>query len=198
MEKQFNPSADRNKEAICEVLKIYTQPSFNKVIEIGSGTGQHAVYICSQLKFLTWQPTDLRENLENIKQWISDSSITNIKDPIRLNVGKDDFPKGRFDIAFTSNTLHIMSWKQNKAYFKLLGKRLRSGSKAMFYGPFNYDGQFISDGNRHLDLILKEQNESSGIRNFEDICSNMFKNGFELCSDHNMPANNRLLVFTKS
>lgn len=166
-------------------------------MEIGSGTGQHAVYFAPEFPQLEWFPTDLSVNIPGMSMWFKEANIKNIQKPVRLDVSKDDFPKLKFDLVFTANTLHIMHWKDCKSLMKLLGNRLREGSRAMFYGPFKYKGEFTSESNAAFDVTLKERDPLSGIRAFEDILNQMTRNGFELVHDHEMPANNRMLVFNR-
>ncbi|HLT21809.1 MAG TPA: DUF938 domain-containing protein [Bacteriovoracaceae bacterium] len=197
MEKPYSAACDRNKEPIMEVLQEVILPSDRRLLEIGSGTGQHAVYLAPFFPLLEWYPTDLTPNLAGMNLWFSEAKIPNIQKPQRLDVSRDDFPKLKFDVVFTANTLHIMHWKDCKSFMKLLGKRLRENSRAVFYGPFKYNGEFTSQSNADFDQRLKERDPLSGIRSFEDIVNNMEKNGFELISDNEMPANNRMLVFNR-
>ncbi len=197
MEKPYSAACDRNKEPIQEVLQEVILPSDRRLLEIGSGTGQHAVYLAPFFPQLEWYPTDLTPNLAGMNLWFSEAKIPNIQKPQRLDVSRDDFPKLKFDVVFTANTLHIMHWKDCKSFMKLLGKRLRENSRAVFYGPFKYNGEFTSQSNADFDQRLKERDPLSGIRSFEDIVNNMEKNGFEFISDNEMPANNRMLVFNR-
>lgn len=190
-------ACERNKEPILEVLKEVIIPSDRRLIEIGSGTLQHAVFFAPEFPFLEWYPTDIGANILPQKQVWGKARISNLMAPQRLDVGKDDFPKLKFDVVFTANTLHIMSWKECKSFFKLLGHRLREGSRVVFYGPFNYDGKFTSESNEAFNQMLKERNPENGIRAFEDVNNNMTKNGFELVEDRDMPANNRILVYSR-
>ena len=198
MKKPFAPACERNQQPILEVLKQYNLTE-GRLLEVGSGTGQHAVYMAKNFPNLHWVCSDLEENHDGIKSWLKEAKLSNIHGPERFKIGKDDFPgKKPFQYVFTANTLHIMSWKEDKSLFKLLGKRLREGALVFFYGPFNYKGQFTSESNRDFDAWLKEKYSSaSGIRNFEDILGAMTKFGFKLLSDHEMPANNRMLVFER-
>ncbi|MEC7181180.1 MAG: DUF938 domain-containing protein [Bdellovibrionota bacterium] len=196
MDRPYSPAVDRNKGPIFEVLKEYLMDG-NNLLEIGSGTGQHAVFFAEKFPGLTWVTTDVRENLAGIKEWINEANLKNIKGPEELKIGTDDFPKKPFDYVFTANTLHIMSWKEGKTLFKLLGKRLREGSLTFFYGPFNKEGKYTSQGNEEFDRSLKERDPRSGIRNFEDVVNAMESFGFKLLKDHEMPSNNRLLVFER-
>lgn len=196
MTHPVSPSTIRNREPILDILKKYIIGA-KKILEIGSGGGEHAVYFSDYFSQATWTTSDQFENHSLIKYRILESKLKNIKGPCQLKVGVDDFPKGVFDYVFTANTLHIMSWKECKALFKLLGKRLREGSVVFFYGPFNYANEFTSESNRQFDNWLKQRQSHSGIRNFEEVQASMNKFGFKLLEDHQMPANNRLLVFER-
>lgn len=197
MEKPYSAACERNQGPILKVLKENIFPQDARLLEIGAGTGQHAVYFAPHFPRLEWHPTDLSANLLGMNKWINEAHIPNIQKPIKLDVSKDDFPKLKFDVVFTANTLHIMHWKDCKSFMKLLGHRLREGSRAIFYGPFKYDGEFTSTSNAEFDQMLKERDPLSGIRSFEDVNSNMIKNGFELVHDYEMPANNRTLVYNR-
>lgn len=192
----YSAAADNNKDAILEVLKKYIRGE-KRLLEIGTGTAQHAIHFAKHFDQLQWVTSDLARNHLPIATLLKKEKISNLHGPEKLQIGVDDFPKGSFDFVYTANTLHIMSWKENKTLFKLLGKRLREGSLAFFYGPFKYNGDFTSPSNRDFDAHLKEQNLSSGIRNFEDVKKNMTDYGFKLVNDHEMPVNNRLLVFAR-
>lgn len=197
MEKPFSAACERNREPILNVLMDTILPTDRRLLEIGSGTGQHAVYFAPHFPQVEWYPTDLASNLLGINMWLKEAHISNIQKPTKLDVSKDDFPKLKFDLVFTANTLHIMHWKDCKSFMKLLGHRLRENSRAMFYGPFKYKGEFTSESNALFDQTLKERDPLSGIRAYEDILNQMTKNGFELVHDHDMPAQNRMLVFNR-
>lgn len=192
----ISPSAERNKDPIYKVLKEYLTGD-GRLLEIGSGTGQHGVYFASKFEKLHWVTSDVTANHRTIESYLKDAKLSNLHGPKTLKVGVDDFPTGVFNYAFTANTLHIMSWKEAKSLFKLLGKRLREDSLVFFYGPFNYDGKFTAPSNEKFDASLKEKNPKSGVRNFEDVLKNMSSSGFELVKDHEMPSNNRVLVFKR-
>lgn len=169
-----------------------------KLLEIGSGTGQHAVYLAPHFPHMIWVTSDLKENHEGIKLWLEESGAPNIIGPGVFQVGLHDFPNGDFDVVFTANTFHIMSWNECVTLMNHFGKNLHGGSKVLIYGPFNYGGKFTTDSNKEFDQSLKAKSPSMGIRNFEDVCDGMKNNGFDLLKDHEMPANNRLLVFRKT
>lgn len=197
MEKPFSPSCERNQDPILEILKENIHQEDRRLLEIGAGTGQHAIYFAPHFPQLEWFPTDLSNKLSVMKQWFHEAGVPNIQKPTALDVSKDDFPKVKFDVVFTANTFHIMHWKDCKAFMKLLGHRLREGSRAIFYGPFKYAGEFTSPSNAQFDQSLKASDPLTGIRAFEDVNANMIKNGFELVHDYEMPANNRMLVYSR-
>lgn len=197
MTKPFSAACDRNKDPILGVLKEHITHDHKRVLEIGSGTGQHAVYFAGHFPFLEWYPSDVKSQHAGMLEWFKEFRIPNIMSPLKFEIGKDEFPKLKFDVVFTANTLHIMHWKECKTLIKMLGHRLREGSLAMIYGPFNYNGEFTSESNREFDQTLKSRDPLSGIRSFEDVNNNMVKNGFELLEDHEMPANNRMLVYRR-
>jgi cyclopropane fatty-acyl-phospholipid synthase-like methyltransferase len=197
VKKFFSESCERNKVPILEQLEKIITTDNKKLLEIGSGTGQHALYFAPFFPHLTWVTSDTNEIHPDLKQNLQAAKISNIKGPLPFCVGKDSFPKQKFDLSFTANTFHIMSWKEGKTLIKLWGKHLREGAQVIIYGPFKYDGQFTSESNAKFDQWLKECDPSSGIRNFEDLKQNMEKVGFQLSLDQAMPANNQLLVFIK-
>ncbi|WP_413294654.1 DUF938 domain-containing protein [Bdellovibrio sp. HCB185ZH] len=197
MEKPFSPAADRNKESILEVLKKVLRPEDQVLLEVGSGTGQHAIYFAPFFPKTTWQPTEVSENLPMLKEAIKEAGIRNIRTPYRLKIGEDDFPIRTYDAILTVNTFHIMHWKECKSFIKLISARLQEGGKVLIYGPFNYNGKFTTPSNEEFDKTLKEKDPLSGIRSFEDVLAAMFKNGFELVKDYEMPSNNRLLYFRR-
>jgi cyclopropane fatty-acyl-phospholipid synthase-like methyltransferase len=197
MEKPYSPACDRNKEPILEVMKNFISHEDRRLLEIGSGTGQHAVYFAPHFPFLEWYPSDLARNIAGMKLWFKESNAKNIQEPVKLEIGKQEFPKLKFDIIYTANTFHIMHWKECKTLMKMMGHRLREGSRVMIYGPFKYNGEFTSESNAKFDEQLKVHDPSSGIRSFEDVNNAMIKNGFELLLDHDMPANNRMLIYNR-
>jgi cyclopropane fatty-acyl-phospholipid synthase-like methyltransferase len=197
MDKPFSPACERNKDPILEVLKQYVTMDDRRLLEIGSGTGQHAVYFAPHFPQVEWYPTDVAANLLGMKMWFTEARIKNIQTPVRCEIGKDEFPKLKFDIIYTANTFHIMHWKECKSLMKMFGNRLREGSRVLIYGPFKYNGAFTSPSNEEFDQELKVRDPASGIRAFEDVNNSMMKNGFELLNDIAMPANNQMLVYRR-
>ncbi len=204
-EKPFSPSCERNKEAILEILKLYIKDEPSKLLEIGSGTGQHAVYLSRFFPKLEWYCSDLKDKHSGIEIWLEDEinereqnlMEKNLQEIYSYEVLKDSFPGGDFNYLFTANTFHIMSLQHVLHLIKDAGENLSVNSLFIVYGPFNYAGHFTSESNAQFELWLKDRNPLSGIRDFEAVCETMSVNGFELLVDHEMPANNRTLVFKK-
>ena len=200
MEKPNAPATERNRDAISEVIAQLCADEANSyhLFEIGSGTGQHAAYITPQIENLTWHVSDLDPNHEGIKAWTDE--VDRVEGPYSFKVGEhEEIPVGNVDFVFSANILHIMHWDLVEKMFKVLGKNLNSGALVLFYGPFNYRGEYTSKGNEKLDEWLKNRfkDGKSTIRNFEDVNISMSKLGFILQEDREMPANNRMLIFHK-
>lgn len=197
MEKPYSAACERNRGPILEILKQFITREDKRLLEVGSGTGQHAVYFAREFPWMEWYPTDVQANLAGMKLWFDEAKLSNIQKPQRMEVGKDELPKLKFEIIYTANTFHIMHWKECKSLIKMFGGRLREGSRVFIYGPFKYKGEFTSPSNAEFDQSLKERDPASGIRSFEDVNNAMVKNGFELTLDADMPANNRMLIYTR-
>ncbi|MBY0515873.1 MAG: DUF938 domain-containing protein [Bacteriovoracaceae bacterium] len=195
--KPFSPSSERNKEAILEVLSGVISLSDRRILEIGSGTGQHAVFFAKHFPHAEWYPTDVTANLKGINQWVEEAGLFNLQKAQRMEVGKDELPKLKFDVIFTANTFHIMHWKECKSLIKMFAGRLREDSRVVIYGPFKIDGKFTSESNEAFDQELKMSDPMSGIRSFEDVNNNMIKVGFELVNNVSMPANNQMLIYRR-
>ena len=185
--KPFSEACERNRAPILEVLKRAFANS-RRVLEIGSGTGQHAAYFAPELPHLIWQASDVAEHLPGIRQWIPDPA------PIELDVDRE-WPRIQADAVFSANTCHIMSWPQVERMFAGIG-RLRPEVLAL-YGPFNYNGRHTSQSNARFDAMLRARDPASGLRDVEKIDALAKRAGFSLAEDNAMPANNRLLVFQK-
>lgn len=197
MEKPHSPSCERNQQFILDVLKTIIKPSDSNLLEIGTGTAQHAVFMAPKFSHLNWQTSDLKINHAGINWMIDDSKIANIKRPLEYQANQTEFPQVNADIVYTANTLHIMSWRSVEVLIAQLGAHLKTGANIVIYGPFNYDGKFTSESNAKFELWLKQQNSQSGIRDFESIVSSFEKYNIRLISDIEMPANNRILHFMK-
>lgn len=194
--KLFSPACERNQEPILSQLKTYLGQA-SKVLEIGSGTGQHAVYFSHHLPHLIWQTSDRDENHPSIQAWINDAANDRVLAPISLDVGSKIWPAQIVDAVFTANTCHIMHWSEVQCMFAGASQILTESGVLIIYGPFNYAGQFTSESNREFDAALKLQADHRGIRDIEDMQELAEQTQFSLLQDIEMPANNRLLVFKK-
>ena len=193
---KFSDACERNKDPILKILKHEFNNS-NLVLEIGSGTGQHAVYFGKHLSHLNWQPTDLNENLASIKERIDLEATDNVKPPIELDVSKHPWPILDVDAVFTANTFHIMSWELIENFFVGLGEVLNISGALCVYGPFKYRGKYTSESNEKFDGFLKSRDPQSGIRDFEDVNLLAIEQGLRLLEDHKMPANNQCIVWKR-
>ena len=201
--KRYSPACDKNKQAILDALKPFlVEKSNNKpwrLLEIGSGTGQHAVFFAEHLPYVEWQPSDVHGRLASIDAWQKEAKLANLLPPITLNVDANSWSVKTIHHMFTANTAHIISIDQLQRLFEGAAKYLPSSGYFFIYGPFNYDGQFTSDSNAAFDLWLKNRDSQSGIRDIEMLNSLANQNSqFNLVEDIAMPANNRLLVFKKN
>jgi SAM-dependent methyltransferase len=172
-----------------------------RVLEIGSGTGQHAAFFAERWPWLRWQPSDHPDHLPGIEAWRAEAALLNLLPPVALQVelppatGLRLQEGSTFDAAFTANTLHIMSWEHVQALFAALPPLLRHGALLAVYGPFNYGGRYSSDSNAQFDGWLKARDPRSGIRDAEAVQALAADNGFTRLGDLAMPANNRVLLW---
>lgn len=192
----FSPSCERNKDAILAQLGELLKAG-DRVLEIGSLSGQHAIHFCAQLTEISWQCSDIEENIAPLKQNITDYGSDNCLTPIALTLGQPWHHQQSYDVAFTANTLHIVSPTLVEAFFSQTSSLIKNGGLLLIYGPFKYQGQYTSPSNGEFELWLKERDSQSGIRDFEWIAELAQQQGFELVSDVSMPANNQLLVWRK-
>lgn len=193
-EKPHSPACERNREPILAVLREHFATR-RQVLEIGSGTGQHAVFFAAAMPWLQWQASDRAEYLPGIRAWLDDARLPNTPAPLELDV-LAAWPALDVDAVFSANTLHIMGWDGVQALFEGVGKLLAdSGDTLIVYGPFNYGGAYTSDSNRQFDAWLKARDPRSGIRDFEAVDALAEAAGLRLLADIEMPANNRCLVW---
>jgi SAM-dependent methyltransferase len=192
----FSAACERNKDPILEVLRIRFADR-TQVLEIGSGTGQHAVYFAGALAHLTWHPTEQLAYLADLAERVKLEGPHNLRPPTLLDVRQAVWPLRSVDAMFTANTLHIMSWPEVMALYRGLGGVLAPGGVLCVYGPFRYHGRYTSDSNREFDRMLQERDPNSGLRDIRDVTTLAEEYGLRLDADHDLPANNRLLIFTK-
>jgi hypothetical protein len=194
--KPHSQACDRNRDPILGVLKDwFLLPG--TVLEIGSGTGQHAVHFAANMPHLTWMATDREENLEGIGLWMAEAELPNLRGPFNLDVRSEVWPVREARYAFTANTAHIMSWPEVEAMFAGVSVALDPGGKFCVYGPFNRDGKYTSDSNREFDEMLRSRNPVMGIRDDRAMIKLAQRCELSFAADYSMPARNRMLVWSK-
>jgi SAM-dependent methyltransferase len=189
-------ASERNKGPILAILeKVLTDPGL--VLEIGAGTGQHAVHFARHLPHLDWLPTDQREWLGPLGERVRLEGTANLKAPLELDVNSADWPLASADIVYSANTLHIIAWKETEALFRGVGRVLAPRGRLVLYGPFRFGGDYTSASNAAFDAYLKRRDAASGIRDFEAVDALAGTEGLRLEANHAMPANNQLLLWRR-
>ncbi len=195
--KQFSPSCERNKEPILAVLReILTVPGL--VLEIGSGSGQHAVHFAHGLPHMQWQPTDLDACLPGISAWRAEAGLANLRQPLVLDLFSDIWPPVSAQAIVSINTIHIVSWQGVERLFAGAGRLLAPGGILYVYGPYRYADRPLESSNEDFDRWLKARDPLSGIRLFEDVNRLAGQNSLKLAGDRAMPANNRSIWWVRN
>lgn len=189
----------RNQQPIASALSTYLDVP-GRVLEVGSGTGQHAVFIAAQLPHLQWQPTDLADTLPGIELWRQDAGLDNVLPAMELNVNHLPWTLAAeaFDAVFTANTVHFVDWTTVENLFRGTTQALVKGGHLLVYGPFNENGQHTSRGNQQLDQWLKRRAPESGIKDRQAVIELAADYGLIHRESHSLPANNQLLSFVKA
>ncbi len=188
------PAAVRNRDAILQVLRTELGET-KTVLEIGSGTGQHAVHFATALPHLTWQTSDLAENHVGIQSWIDSAGLSNLLPPMMLDVADSSVDDRRYAAVFSANTAHIMSQPEVSAMLSIVGRALHDGGRFLLYGPFRVNNEFMGEDNKHFDQSLKSQKSTMGIRDLEWVDGLAAQQGMLRQKMYAMPANNLLLVW---
>lgn len=191
-----SPSCERNQAPILQVLE-QEMPAQAKVLEIGSGTGQHAVYFSTAMPGLDWHCTDRGPDLDELQLRLKHGAEKPLPVAQVLDVTQAEWPEGQYDAAYSANTAHIMSWSMVCAMLKRLPDRIRPGGLFFLYGPFSYDGAHTADSNQAFDQRLRAENPAMGIRDALELERQASISGLHLMRDIAMPANNRMLIFTR-
>lgn len=195
--KPYAESCEQNRDPILTVLQEVFADR-RHVLEIASGTGQHAVYFGQALPHLTWQTSELPDNHAGIQAWLDEADLPNVLAPVAIDVNDTNWPVPEVDAIFNANTVHIVAWTAVQRMFAGIGRALADDGILCLYGPFNYGGQFTSESNARFDVWLKNRNPESGVRDFEAIDQLAVAQGLTLIRDIAMPANNRSLVWRKT
>jgi cyclopropane fatty-acyl-phospholipid synthase-like methyltransferase len=195
-DKPFAPACERNRDPILAILREHFADR-RHVLEIGSGTGQHAVHFAAALPQLIWQTSERTEHLAGVRAWLDEAALANTPPPITLDVASGPWPRGPFDAIFSANTLHIMAWAEVEALFAALSALASADAKLAIYGPFNQDGRYSSPSNATFDASLKARAAHMGIRDREAVDALARAAGFKRIDDIAMPANNRILLWQR-
>lgn len=195
--KPYAESCDINKDPILDVLKeVFADRKH--VLELASGTGQHAVHFGRALPHLAWQTSELQQNHAGIQAWLDEARLPNVLAPLHIDANDTYWPVEHCDAIFNANTVHILSWPEVENLFAGIGRVLDSGGILCLYGPFNYNGKFTSESNARFDVWLKSRNPLSGVRDFEALNALAEAQGLTLRRDIEMPINNRTLVWQRT
>jgi len=194
--KRFSEACNRNQAPILAVLKEVL-PNTGRVLEIGSGTGQHAAYFSRSLPDLAWQPSDLAEALPSIEAWREESGAPNLNPPMVIDLLGNNATPSRVDAIVCINTAHIVAWTGVERLFSIAANILEPKGVLYFYGPYRYPDHALEPSNVAFDRWLKEQNSVSGIRDYAAVESLAESNGFILGGDRSMPSNNRSIWWVR-
>jgi hypothetical protein len=194
--KPFSQACENNREPILQHLRE-AFATVRRVLEIGSGTGQHAVYFAPALPQLEWQCSDCAPHLPGICAWLTEQPAPNLPEPVELDVNWREWPVSGCDAAFSANTLHIMHWPEVEAMFEGLGRHLAADARLAIYGPFMVDGRHTAPSNEEFDTWLRYQDPGRGVRERTEVDRLAAAQGFEVLARHDMPANNQLLLWTR-
>ncbi|MEA0735725.1 DUF938 domain-containing protein [Xanthomonas campestris pv. campestris] len=212
MTKPFAPASARNRDPILSVLQRYFADR-QHVLEIGAGTGQHAVHFAAAMPWLRWQASDHPDHLPGMRQWLDEAALPNTPPPVALQAVLTPAPglapapplppvqagtPAGYDAIYSANTLHIMGWPQVQALFAGLPAVMAPQAVLVIYGPFNRNGEFTSDSNRDFDAMLSARDVASGIRDAAEVDALAAQVGLQLVDDVDMPANNRCRVWQRA
>jgi SAM-dependent methyltransferase len=195
-EKPFAESCANNRAPIQAVLEELFADR-RRVLEIASGTGQHAVYFGQALPHLTWQTSELPGNHSGILAWLEEAGLPNVLPPVAIDVNDEHWPVQPVDAIFNANTVHIIAWPLVERLFAGIGRVLEPGGLLCLYGPFNYGGRHTAESNARFDVWLRNRDPGSGVRDFEALDRLARARGLVLCKDVDMPRDNHILVWRR-
>jgi len=197
MAKGFAPAAERNRQPILDVLRRVLPPA-GLVLEVASGTGQHAIFFSEHLPTLRWQPTDASsEAIESIGAWVDETRRKNLLPPLQLDVRWPQWPVRKADALLCINMIHISPWETTVALFRGAGELLVGGSSLITYGPYRLRGEHTAPSNAAFDESLRSRNVRWGVRDIDELTELAGRTGFALEERVDMPANNMTLVWTR-
>ena len=196
-EKRVAPSAERNKVPILNELRKLVGKG-DKVLEIGSGTGQHACFFAGEMSQIVWQPTELPGELTQIRRWMADENSENILNPVEFDVTQADWPFRDFDLAYTCNTLHIMSGPAVQCLFDGVAGVLGNSGCLCAYGPFSFNGEHTAASNAEFDAMLRTGNPDQGVRDMVWLNELAEASGLQPANCTAMPSNNFFAVWERA
>jgi len=197
MEYVVSDASERNKEPILQVVAPVLSQT-QRVLEIGSGTGTHALLFSARLPHLSWQPSDIGEYLPALRERLRREGGANLLPVVELDVRRHPWPVQEVDAIYSANTLHIMSWSSVHDFFKGVGQALARAGLLCVYGPFRYGERYTSDSNAKFDEFLKSRDPDSGLRDAHEVDRLAREQGLDLIADHPMPANNQLRIWQRA
>lgn len=203
MQKRYSEACERNRGPILEVLREVFA-AVERVVEIGAGTGQHAVHFARHLPHLEWVPTDRSDDpqtggLESVRAWRAEACLDNLAEPRELDVFDEAWPVDEADAVFSANVIHIAPWEATERLFAGAAELVGPGGLVVLYGPFRYADRPLEPSNERFDRWLRQSvAPHSGIRSFEDVCEVAERHGFVFVDDRPMPANNHVLIWRRS
>ena len=195
--KQSWPAPERNKQPILDVLRRVL-PQRGTVLEIASGSGQHAAYFATQLPELIWQPSDIEaENLASIRAWVDETARSNLRAPLTIDVSAPDWHAGTVEVVFNANMIHISPWQCCEALVAGAARHLSPSGLLIVYGPFRLHGAHTAPSNAEFDQSLRARDARWGVRDYEAVVELASAAGFDARERVEMPANNQLLIFER-
>lgn len=195
--RQHAPSAERNREPILAVLERVL-PATGTVLEVASGTGQHAIHFAAALPHLVWQPSDLDDEARaSIAAWTAHSGLANVRPPLALDVRDASWGIEAAAAIVCINMIHISPWASAQALIGGAGRLLGPGGVLFLYGPYRRSGAHTAPTNAAFDEQLRRRNPAWGVRDMEDVVALADAAGFDADEPVEMPANNFSLVFRK-
>jgi len=189
------PWPERNKGPILDILVQYICDG-SKILEIASGSGQHAVHFARELPKTTWIPSDIDEtNLASIRSWRRHKELENLEEPVELDVCEEEWNISKIDAIFNANMIHITPWHCCLGLLAGAQRHLETGKLLILYGPFMIGGKHTAPSNEEFDLKLRSRDPLRGVRNLETVVE--AAPGFELLKRHEMPANNQTIILRR-